>query len=264
MGTGKTNNKIKHSVSIFPCAFNIQAAFIHKSINGDVRDVFHWDFWKSIEVDGKYEEFDVDGKFILRYSPQENRGKPKITDPQYSFDVLLKLPDSGDPAQNPFSTTTNFNHEIEGKKWGVKLVDGLNATKWKYPETFKKNPFQYVGLDTSTYGEIAALDQVFLNNDIKSIVSCLYGNKIPAILESNLLESVFSNPICNNPSEVLGCTIAAATATSKINKKRVRGPFKLDSSSSDEEDFLTINANRKKQKSLSSKKTISLVDSDSD
>jgi len=165
------------------------------------------------------------------------------------------------PQQNPFSERTKFNHETEGRKWANKLIDGLNATNWKYPDTIKKNPFQYAGLDTSTYGNIAVLDQIFLNDDIKSILPCLYNNKIPTSMESKLLESIFSDPISNNPSAILGCE--------NITTKRVRGgTFRQETalsqeSDDDDEEFLDIIKNRKKRKTRSSK-TISLLDSDSE
>ena len=91
---------------------------------------------------------------------------------------MIRLPGEG---ENPFDPNApEFDYEEKANEWGKKLVDGLNNdTPWMYPEQFKKAPFEYGGIDYS-FGNVAALDKIFLNRDIVRIMNEIFdGKEVP-------------------------------------------------------------------------------------
>ena len=111
---------------------------------------------------------------------------------------MIRLPGEG---ENPFDPNApEFDYEEKANEWGKKLVDGLNNdTPWMYPEQFKKAPFEYGGIDYS-FGNVAALDKIFLNRDIVRIMNEIFdGKEVPKTFSQDALNEMISNQKVNDP-----------------------------------------------------------------
>lgn len=190
-----------HHVTILNCPGNIQVALMTRTKpSGEIMDTFFHTFVENMDFD----KYNTDGTMMLRDDAQSNNGKPKQSNPDYKWMVIVKLPQPNENSiLNPKAT---FDHEAEGAAWGQLLCDGLNGTEWQYGDMYKKYPFQYGGINTSHAGvaPLTCLDQVFLNHDIVRIVKALYGGEIPETIPEDVLDQFFSDRESNDPYAILG------------------------------------------------------------
>ena len=197
-------NSIQHHVVTQPCVFNIfLVRFLRLKPNdkGYV-DAYIYDFTGNIDFD----RYEADGVVLLRDNPEENVGKPKASDPKgyYKETAIVQLPLQKDnPILTPGCATGGI--EKKAKHWGTLLVKGLHDTNWKYPDTYERFPWEYGGIDISHTGsEVACLDQVFLNHDIRNIVKTLHGGVMPKTIPEDILDLIFSDRENNDAYEILG------------------------------------------------------------